>query len=349
MKKILMFQDYYYVGGIEKIIKYLKDNLNNNYKINILSFVNKTNNKIISLLNKDYRNFFIRNILGIFKLKKYLKNNQYDIIHIHSYNSFGLIYAYISKKYIKKIIIHAHNSNIDKDYLYIKHFINYIIKLLFYNKSYTYISVSEECSKFCFGNKKSIILPNMIDYSKYLFNNKERDYYRNLFSINKKDIIIGHIGRFEHQKNHDFIIDIFNDIIKINNNYKLILIGEGSLKNKIKHKVKKLNLESNIIFLDYRNDISKLINMFDIYLFPSLYEGFGITVLEAEINSKYVFVSDKISKSLKISNRIKYLSLNKSSLEWSKEIINLRKNKIKLNNNLDIANYIIKIKNIYEE
>ena len=89
--------------------------------------------------------------------------------------------------------------------------------------------------------------------------------------------------------------------------------------------------------------------MFDIYLFPSLYEGFGITVLEAEINSKYVFVSDKISKSLKISNRIKYISLNKSSLEWSKEIINLRKNKIKLNNNLDISNYIIKIKNIYEE
>ena len=348
MKKVLMFQDYFYYGGIERIILDIKNNLKYNYQIDILSFVNKSKYNIKSLLNKEYRNFFIRNIHGIIKFKKYLSENNYDIIHIHAYNSFGLIYAFISKKYVEKIIIHAHNNDIDNDILYIKHFINFIIKLLFKNKKYTYIAASKEANNFCFNNKNTIILPNCINYSDFLFNENERNYYRKLFDIKPSDIVIGHIGRFEKQKNHKFIIEIFNKINSQSDNYKLFLIGEGSLKNKIKDKICKERLEKKVYILDNRSDISKLINMFDIYLFPSIYEGFGITAVENEVNGKYVFVSDKVPKNIAISNRIKFISLKKSSLEWANEITNIKEKKLKLKNDLDIKNYIEKIDNIYK-
>lgn len=344
MKKILMFQDYFYMGGIEKVISDIKNNLNILYDIDILSFVNKSNYNIISLLNKDYKNFLIRNILGIYKLNKYLKNNKYDIIHIHCYNSFGLIYAILSYKYNKNIIIHAHNSNIDKDYLYIKHIINNIIKFIFKSNKYKYVAVSESCNKFCFNNKNCLIIPNGVDYSKYKFKNIDRIKYRKLFNIKDSDIVIGQIGRFEIQKNHEFIINLFS---KLKNNYKLILIGEGSLKEKIICQINELNLDSRVIILDNRNDINKLINMFDIFVFPSFYEGFPLCLIENQINGKYVFASNNIDKCTKISNRIKYLDLDINI--WVNEIENIKENKFKLDNNLDIKEYINKIKDIYEK
>jgi len=349
MKKILMFQDYFYIGGIEKVIMDIKQNLNSHYYIDVLSIVKKGNNDVTSLLKKDYDNFFIRNLLGVFKFKKFLKNNKYDIIHIHCYNSFGLIYSKIAYKYNKNVIIHAHGSSINRDFLYIKKIINNIIKLLYKSNKYKYIAVSNECNKFCFNNDNCLIMPNGIDYDKYKFNNIERIKYRKLFKIKDNEIVIGHIGRFEYQKNHKFVIDIFNEICELNDNYKLILIGEGKEKDKIKCKINEFGLKSKIIVLDNRNDINKLINMFDIYLFPSIYEGFGLTVVENEINEKYVFVSDKITIDTKISNRIKYISLDKSSLEWAKKILNNKKIEFKLDNKLNIDDYIKKLKDIYEK
>ena len=335
------------MGGIEKVINDIKDNLNIIYDIDILSMVNKSNYNVKSLLNKDYKNFFIRNIIGIFKLNKYLKNNEYDIIHIHCYNSFGLIYAKLVYKYNYNIIVHAHGSSFDKRYLHIKHIINNVIKKLFKSNKYKYIAVSNECNKFCFNTKKCLIIPNGIDYNKYKFNIIERTKYRKLFKIKDNEIVIGHIGRFQKQKNHEFIINIFNEIIKINCNYKLILIGEGKEKEKIKCKINEFNLESKVIILDNRSDINKLINMFDIYLFPSIYEGFGLSVVENEINGKYVFASNKIDLNTVISNRIKFLPLQSNASYWANEIINKKDINLKLNDKLDIKYFINQIETIY--
>ena len=347
--KILMFQDYFYKGGIEKVILDIKEYIGSDYTIDILSMVNKSNERIISLLDKDYQKLFKRSLKGLKKYNNYLKNNKdnYDIIHIHCYNAFGLIYAFIARKYFKNIIIHAHNSDIDRDFLYVKHMVNNIIKIIFRNKKYLYLAVSEECNKFCFNVDNCIIIPNGIDYNKYYFNLNERIKYRKMFNINDKEIVIGHIGRFNEQKNHEFIIEVFNEINRIKDNYKLILIGEGVLRKKIENKIKELKLESKVIVLNNRNDIPKLINMFDIFLFPSIYEGFGLTVVENEVNGKYVFVSDRVPKSVKISNRIKFLSLHIGTSKWANEIINLKENNLKLDNRLDIKEYLNKLEKIY--
>ena len=347
--KILMFQDYFDKGGIEKVILDIKKYIGSDYNIDILSMLNKSNENVILLLDKEYRSFFTRNILGLRKYKKFLKNNNYDIIHIHCYNSFGLIYAFLARKYFKKIIIHAHSCDTNKDYFYIKHVINNIIKLLFNNKKYLYIAVSEESNRFCFNVNNCVILPNGIDYNKYYFNNYERIRYRKMFNIADNEIVIGNIGRFEIEKNHSFIIDVFDEICKVKSNYKLVLVGEGTLKKEIKNKVKKLKLDSKVIILNNRDDISNFINMFDIALFPSIFEGFGITVVENEVNGKYVFISDKITNDVIISNRVEVLSLNKDAKYWAKKIISINETVLELDNQLNMNNYINKLRKIYEK
>ena len=254
--KISMFQDYFYCGGIEKVILDIKSNINKEYNIDILTMVNKSNENVVSLLDSDCRNFCKRVFLGIKKYKEYYKKNKYDIIHIHCYNAFGLIYAKIASKYCPNVILHAHNSDIDNDFFYIKHVINSLIKILFKSDKYLYIAVSDKCNKFCFNNKRAIIMPNSIDYQKYLSNEDEKIKYRNSFHIKKDEIVIGNIARFEKQKNHKFIIKIFDEILKINNHYKLVLIGTGTLKSlvsTVKYSTTEKRLSSCFLILEVRH------------------------------------------------------------------------------------------------
>lgn len=197
MKKILLFLDYYDNGGIEKVIESIYNNFKDNYKIDILCFSNNSDTDIDFVLDKKYRNFFIRNIFGLLNLNKYFSGRKYDIIHINCYNSFGLVYASFMKKYCSKIIIHAHNSGIDRDKFKIKLLINNLIKILF-NKNYILIGNSKSSSKFCFGMNTDIIY-NGIDYDKYRFSNELREKYREELNIQNKKVIC-HIGRFEGQK-----------------------------------------------------------------------------------------------------------------------------------------------------
>lgn len=253
------------------------------------------------------------------------------------------------KRYTKKIIIHAHNSELNKDILYIKKMINYIIKLFFRDKKFTYIAVSKSSSLFCFGNTNSLLIPNGVNYKDYIYKEDEKIKYRKKYNIDSKKIVIENIGRMEAQKNQLFLIDIFNELLKLNDNYFLVLVGEGKLYKKIKNKINKLSLNEKVLIFKYRNDINKFINMFDIYLFSSLFEGFGITLIENQINNKIVFTSLGITNEIKISNNIYFLPLNKSSKFWADKINNAKIKKLKLDNKLNIYNFINNIKSIYEE
>ena len=348
MKKVLLFLDYYYYGGIEKIINDIKANMKENYDFTILTFVNKANDgTIVNLLKNDYRSFFKRNILGLPKLKKYLQNNSFDIIHIHCYNAFGLVYAKIARKYIKKVIIHGHNNQIDNDTLHVKHLINRIIQKALAKDGYIYLSCSKISGEFCFSRETTVI-PNGIDYSIYKPNNEQREKYRKKYNLTENKVI-GSVARFEEQKNHGFMIEIFKEVLKTDNSYRLVLVGEGSLLEKTKEKVQELQLNDKIVFIPYTKDVSNLINMFDIYLAPSIYEGFNITCVENQVNGKIVFASDRINKIVQISNNIKFISLDKTSKYWAKEILNAKIKDIKLDNKLNINKFIERISEIYEE
>lgn len=174
--------------------------------------------------------------------------------------------------------------------------------------------------KNCIKNKKAHLLNNAIEIDNYLFDACKREELRKELNLEGK-FVIGHVGRFMVQKNHKFLIDIFNEISKKCDNAHLVLIGDGILKNEIEKKVKALNLSDKVSLLDVRNDVPDLLSMIDVKLFPSLYEGMPNTVIEAQAASLHCVISDTITREANITGFVDYLSLDLPALDWAEKVL----------------------------
>lgn len=261
------------------------------------------------------------------ELKQVYQNNNFDIIHINimSYSLFErIIYAC---KYSKaKVIIHSHNGGFSKDCAYKKTMLLDKIGRLFikkYNNKLIKIACGEKAGKFAFKNNKFEIFNNGIDIDKFRFSELNRKLIRNELKISGKETVLGLIGMFNNPKNHTFLIDIFNEYKKMDNNSKLILIGDGYLRNEIKEKVHKLNLDDSVLFLGKRYDVERLYSAMDIYVMPSLYEGLSISLCEAQINGLKCYTSDDVDKDSNITGNVKFISLKETAETWAKEIFSL--------------------------
>lgn len=265
------------------------------------------------------------------ELKKLINQNKYEIVHCNM-NSAAMIYPLIAGKIsnAKVIIAHSHNSSSDKGLLKsVLHNINKHFIPLFAN---TFFACSNEAGKWFFNKNilnsdKFKVIYNAIDTEKFIYNEQIRHKKQKELKLDKNKIIIGHVGRFEKQKNHEFLIDIFNEILKINPNVMLLLIGEGSLKQHIKEKVTKLDLEDKVIFLGKRNDVNELYQVMDVFVFPSLYEGLGTVLIEAQYSGLPCVVSNNIPKEAQITRRFEYLELKKIN-EWKNTIFGFINNSI---------------------
>ena len=322
-------------GGLEKLeVEYMK--IINNYDIqmdlllpNVNALSNRKNdNKKIHILNVT-RKTFLGRMKYDYRLYRFLKRNKYDIIHI---NSSAFFYSFrvvlISKLCkVKKIIVHSHGlSPANK----LKKFIIKILNPIYTKMADEYLSCSEKAKKSLFTDKfinksKIKILKNGIHIDKYKFNNSLRNKYRNDLKINNK-IVYGHTGRFSKEKNHDYLIDLFYEIQK-KQDAVLLLVGEGLLEETIKQKVKKFNIEDKVLFLGFRNDINVILNAIDIFIFPSISEGFGLSVIESQTNGLITYVSKGIPFESNISPYFKYFDLNDDIEELASRIV---KEKIKI-------------------
>ena len=159
------------------------------------------------------------------------------------------------------------------------------------------------------------IINNAIDISKYAYNSTVRDKYRKDLGLEGK-LVIGNVGRFHFQKNHLFLIEIFKGIVDNNKNAILLLVGQGEDEKKIKAKVKEYSLEKNVKFLGARDDVNNIMQAMDIFLLPSLFEGLGIVLIEAQATGLPCFTSNKVvPKKLGLQNYLNlstYLTIHKS-------------------------------------
>lgn len=176
--------------------------------------------------------------------------------------------------------------------------------------------------KKCIENNKAFLLNNGLDTKQFTYSKDNRFEIRRKLGIENK-IVVGHIGRFDIQKNHEFLIDLFNELHKVNSDNVLVLVGKGNLENKIKNKVKKLGLENDVLFLGVRKDIPKLLCVFDLFLFPSFYEGMPNTVIEAQTTGLPCLISDSITEEARITDIVNFASLNDSARKWSNECLNI--------------------------
>lgn len=259
------------------------------------------------------------------ELETFLSKQKYDIVHINSCSTFALAYgAKIAKQYNAiKVIVHSHSKGL----LSLKYL---VVKLLSNNKlkkyADVYLACSDEAARWKFpgqiiNEKKYSVIKNGINVEKYLFNNEIRREYRRKFGIDDRTFVLGHIGRMELEKNHFFVIDVFSKLKNKNDDSKLILIGNGSLEDKIKEKIKNLNLTESIIILKNRNDVNKILQSMDSFIFPSLYEGLGMAAIEAQAAGLKVFVSENIPEIANVTDNFIKLNLASGSEYWANRIL----------------------------
>jgi glycosyltransferase involved in cell wall biosynthesis len=171
-----------------------------------------------------------------------------------------------------------------------------------------------------FQNGKGIVLKNAINLGKFIFNHDTRKEYREQLNLTNK-FVIGHVGRFDYPKNHIFLLDIFAEIYKQNQNTVLLLVGVGDLMSAMKEKVEALGLKEAVRFLGARNDVPELMQAIDVFLFPSLYEGLGIVAIEAQAASLPTIVSDQVPSEIQVTELVQFLPLKRSALDWANVVL----------------------------
>lgn len=334
MKKVLVFGLTDVAGGVESVImNYYRNIDRNKVKFDFLCNTEKVayEDEIKSLGGKIYR--IPARSKKIFDYKKALKkffkehSNEYDSIWVNICSLANIDYLKMAKKYkIKTRIIHCHNSqNMDSRLRGLLHKYNKIFLKRYATDFWSCSNSSSPWfySKNIINSDKYRVINNAIDVQKFVYNEKIRKEYRNKLNLEEDTLVIGNVGRFHFQKNHTFIVDIYEQVFKRIPNSQLLLIGVGEDEEKIKNLVKEKNIQNNVKFLGSRSDVNNLLQAMDIFLFPSVFEGLPVTLIEAQASGLKIFASsDNIPEDVKIDDEnFEFISLNKSAEYWSNEII----------------------------
>lgn len=293
--------------------------------------------EIISLGGKIYYTNFRRS-KNVFKFEKTLKNiiteNKYKIIHVHTY-SIGYFVLKTAKSCGVPIrIAHSHSNNMTNDY---KKYLKKIMQKLYLIYATDFIACSKEAGEYLFKNKDFLILNNSIDTEKFKYNKYNRTKIRKNLKIND-NFVVGHVGRFRPEKNHIFLLEVFNEIKKTKENVKLLLVGNGDPNNLILAKINELKLENDVIILTNRKDVNEIYQAMDLFIFPSIYEGLGIVAIEAQTSGLPVLTSTGLPKSVEITNNIKRVPLDYGIVKWAELAIAL----YDCNDRIDMTDYIKK-------
>lgn len=254
------------------------------------------------------------------ELTKVLKEGNYKIVHSHI-NTLSVFPLYCAKKAKVPVrIAHSHSTTNKKEWK--KNLMKNTLKPFSKLFATDYFCCSELAGRWLFGNKEYdkgnvYLLNNAIALEKFKYNEKVRKAKRKELDIKDNKIVIGHIGRFVAQKNHTYLIDIFNEIHKNNKDTILLLAGQGPLMEQIKSKVDSLGISDSVKFLGQRSDANELYQAFDIFLLPSLYEGLPVVGVEAQAAGLLCILSSDMTKETKVLNTTQFIELNKSVEEWS--------------------------------
>ena len=263
---------------------------------------------------------FLRRIGEMISSYRFFKAHpEFDILHIHTHHSFYTLGELIGARLagVPHIVIHSHNTSSSKKWL---HFLFRPVLNAFYIERF---ACSKDAGYWLFGKKgvEAMVVNNGIEAGKYIYSQAKRDNLRESLGLTNSDFVIGHIGRFNFQKNHTFLIDIFKEIYKIDNNSRLVLVGKGELENDIREKVHISGLEDRVMFLGVREDIPDLLSCFDVFLFPSLFEGLSVVLIEAQASGIPCVVSDTNSRDAVITECVDMIPLSSSAKEWAQQVI----------------------------
>jgi glycosyltransferase involved in cell wall biosynthesis len=281
-------------------------------------------------INPFFPSAYYKQLRGFFK-----KNNQYTVVHSHL-NTFSYFPLKIAEECnIPVRIAHAHiainkvsfsSVLLGKENL--KESLKKIVKLQLKKKISKHTTHPFACGELAGNwlynsNAPYTIMNNAIDAKKFIYNTAIREAYRNKLALNNS-FVLGHVGRFNSQKNHIYLIEIFKEVEKLYSNSKLLLVGDGHLQDTIKKMVKELNLIDKVIFLGTRKDVAEIYQAVDAFVFPSFYEGLPVTLIEAQAAGLPVFVSNTITNEVNLTNLITSLPITTSPKKWAEKIVDYK-------------------------
>ena len=247
-------------------------------------------------------------------IKAIKENGWYDAVHIHTNHQAFLSVIAAKKAGIKKIIVHSHNTVFPKGTVFVNRLVMEFIPVI-------RIGCGKAAGKAFFGSRRFEIINNAIKTDKFA-EETGVDYTvikKHRFGDKK---IIGHIGRFNVQKNHDFIIELADIMSKSNENVAFVLYGEGEREAEIRKKVQMKGLQNVVLFMGITNDTATAYHTFDAFILPSNWEGFPVTLIESQLSGVMSLASDKISKECDLkAGLVDFIPLDVSI--WAKKLENV--------------------------
>jgi len=267
--------------------------------------------------------------VGHFHFEKQLlhffrENNHYRIVHSHLDKMSGIVLRAAKKAGISIRISHSHNTRSEGG-MAARVYKSFVGSLIRHNSTH-HVACSMDAAKWLFKDRwqTSNIVRNGIEVDKFKYSPEVRETVRNKLKIDSSKFVLGHVGRFNHQKNHFFLLDVFSKVNKEIPETVLILIGDGELRLGIQKKIRDLKLEDKVLLLGVRSDVSDLLQAFDLFIFPSLHEGLPVSLIEAQGAGLPCLISDHISNEVDMGlNLIHYSSLVSIDV-WIKNIKKIR-------------------------
>ena len=286
------------------------------------------------------------------QLNDFFKDHpEYRIIHVHQDCLSSIILKAAMKQGVRVRIAHSHSSNQTINW-------KYPIKLFYKQFIPMYATQLAACSKaagdWMFNGKEYILIHNAIDASRFTFNPVVRSTIRKELGISDVEIVIGHVGRFAEAKNHGFLISIFEEIQNCVA-AKLLLVGDGYLRKQVEDQIHKRGLDSKVIMTGVQADVAGYLQAMDVFVFPSIYEGLPVTLIEAQASGLPCVISDKVPQECMITDLVEQMELGDKVKNWaelaiklSKQVRNNTKTKIE-HKGYDIKQNAIFLMDYYEE
>lgn len=274
---------------------------------------NKVNSKLKDKLRKKGISIVeimnrMRNPFHYFiELKKLLAQYNYDVVHVNGNSTTMAIELLAAKQErIKLRIAHSHNTTTEHP------FVNRILRPVFEKNINGRLACNDAAGKWLFKNKKYTVIKNGIFLNKYTFNTSTRKSIREKYKISDDEILIGHVGMFNYQKNQKFLVNLLK---KMDPKYKLMLIGTGPDLKIIKEYAEKKSISNRIIFTGSINNVADYLNAFDLFTLPSNFEGQPFVVIEAMASGLPLVVSTNVSREINLNDKVNFISLDKDK-EW---------------------------------
>lgn len=327
-------------GGQEAFILNMYRHFNNDNRYTFITPFNADNKEIMSLADKrgDRVLYFNYKFHSIFRkravskvIKKVVKENDFDVIHVHSGSIFSLLHAAkcAKKAGVKNVIVHSHSTgNNNLKYKVIKWISDRSInKYVDVYLACSHLAASWKFPKEIIDNKQYIVIKNGIELDKYKFNKDIREKIRKELGVKDDEYVLLNVGRLSEQKNQKYLLKIAKKIDSFK--FKVLIVGDGEFEEELKNEIANYKLEDRVTLVGRRTDIYNVFMAGDMFLFPSIFEGLGIVLVEAQASGLYSICSNTIPEDVFLTDIVKPLPIENGDVNlWVKEILENKDKKI---------------------